>query len=345
MSDNWKNGWRTLILGILFILAFPAYLFLPKIIGSFITIGQDDIEVFKHFLLTIAAIIGVHLIDLFKLRKDTAREYKDLTENISKNLREHVDKQLERYNEDTKEEKRLSRTRNDSLNKFYQTSLNTTQEKLKGLIETIGSLNERVEYLEGLLTRIDYLKVGDDVDEGKVTEVTIFQRAIAEVSKACESIDVFTSYLLEADDKIEDNMKARNDYFELLLNLCKNNQIKEYRRIVQVQRHDYLEKIFEGKAASYLNHIKKMEQMEHNNKKVHPRVLIQRRPTTYVIIDKKVLLWQINQIAKESQMQMYAMFIVEDSANILIKYFIKEFDDYYHGNLTEHPKLKFPIRS
>lgn len=336
MSKLLKKISRTLILGILFVFVIVLYIFLPKVLKHFINISHDDLELIKHFVLTIIAVLGVHLIDLFVLKKDTERSLQILTNDITSKLINHIDKILERHKKEVDDEYQSAKRHFDDLAQFFETSTNQTQIGVRDLSQTLESLNNRVKGLEGLLLKIDYLKVGDD----GVTEATIFQRAIAEISKATESIDVFTSYLLEVDDDIEINLKTKDEYFELLLNLCRNNQIKEYRRIVQVREEGFMEDFFSDSAPTYLNHIKLMAQLEQNNKKVHPRIIFQRRPTTYVIIDKKVLLWQINQIVKDEQMQMYAMFIVEDSANILIRHFINEFEDYYHGALTEHPKFK-----
>ncbi|HEX8264800.1 MAG TPA: hypothetical protein VF596_05205 [Pyrinomonadaceae bacterium] len=334
--NNRKGFWLILFWGILFLLTFPAYIILPKLLKDIIS--PEDADVFKHFIITIAAVIGVHLIDLFFLHRYMKSIYGELTSEISKNLTGHVDTKLELFKIEAEERSRLSKERNKSLTEFHQTSSVVVQEEIKNLTQNFGLLDERVKKLEGLLLHVEYLVVGDK----EVTEATIYQRAINEIVKASDSIDIFTSHLLEVENnnvENDENNKKRNEYFETLLKLCANNQVKKYRRIIQIPKDDFLENIFEGKADTYLSHIKQMREMEKNKKNTHPRVMLPRRPTTYVIIDKKVLLWQINQHIKDEQMQMYAMYIVEDSTNILIRHFIAEFNGYYE-NLAERPKFR-----
>ena len=383
--SNKKGTNRILYTAVMLLAAISLYLIGPRIVGM-ISASQNaeelarNIDLAKHFVLTIFAVISVHLIDLWFLRKDIAQEYDEMFKRVSETLTQTVTTRLEMNKETVFEEqekasqtlrkilgdavlkidaklaektneitsllaqttesnKELAESNRSSVD-FYHISLNAMQADMKELDHTISLLKEEVNKLEGLLLRIDYLKVGNN----GVTEATIYHRAIAEVSEACKSIDVFTSYLLEEDGHNKDNEQVRGQYFDLLLKLCEDKQIEEYRRIVQTESDVFLEKVFGGVADAYLNHIKLMEKMEFNRGRVHPRTIDKRRPTTYVIIDKKVLLWQINQISKEGKMQMYAMYIVEDPTNILIRHFINEFEEYYEGTLADHPKLSSPLR-
>lgn len=338
MNNDGLHFRRILFSSILLAIVLPSYFLLPKIMGEFIELGHDDIDLIKHFVLTIIAVTSVHLFDLFWLHKDTAREYSVLTKTISANLTQHVETLLERYKEEADTKYELSKQRNRLLVESQQNSSNAIRSEVTNLTRVLKELEERVNNLEGLLLRIHYLKVG----ENGVTEATIYQRAMDEVRKANDSIDVFTSYLLEGEDESDANRRARDEYFELLLTLCKESKIKEYRRIIQVEKEGHLEDAFRTKAESYLHHIYQMDQMEANHKNVHPRVIIQRRPTTYVIIDKQVLLWQINAVRSKGHMQMYAMFIVEDPRQVLINHFAAEFEPYFKGREADHPRFRMP---
>lgn len=223
----------------------------------------------------------------------------------------------------------------------HQLFLSTLRSELDKSLEkqTTRLLEESLDALGGGMLQIDYMKVQDNVKE-----VDIFERAVNEIKKGRESIDIFTSYLLEVDSKKTDAKQARDTYFSTLLSLIKNNNASlRYRRIIQAPANIDLEDTFGEKAQAYLAHIREMIEMGKAGRKVYLKFIDRRRPTTFAIIDNKILLWQINQIGLEAEMQIYGMFVVYDPGRKLIQHFRDEFDDYWDAE-AKPVNLKSVIR-
>ncbi|HJP95791.1 MAG TPA: hypothetical protein VJ843_00310 [Candidatus Saccharimonadales bacterium] len=228
-----------------------------------------------------------------------------------------------------------------SLKTFSKALIVRTKAELENSNQNIKLLKDSVDALGGLSVRIDYLKVGEEHDGIEVTEATIYKRAASEIRNARQSIDAFTSYLLEVDSKNADDKHARDDYFNLLLSLCEHHGGSfQYRRLIQLPLNTYLEDTLGDKAETYLSHIRKMRQMDKARQEVHVKSIDRRRPTTYAIIDNKVLLWQINQISLDGEMQIYGMFIVDDPNRVLIQHFRREFNRYWD---TEAQPVKLKL--
>ena len=194
-------------------------------------------------------------------------------------------------------------------------------------IRLIKRLDQAVTTLGDALLRIEYLKVNSDPREPVVTEADIYVRATHEILKAGRSIDIFTSYLLETESPDERCVQAKATYLDTLLTLAMERPELKYRRLVQVPPKKTIEQAF-GRTRPYLQHLYRMLDLQLQKQRVWSGALIEHRPTTYAIIDDRLLLWQINQIAGESEMKMYGIFIVRDPARELVRHFRHEFDNY-----------------
>jgi hypothetical protein len=218
-------------------------------------------------------------------------------------------------------------------------SSNEVKESLTGFQASVNAqmhaeiekLNRIIkEAVESLALTTDYMKVGDTYGGIRVTEAYIYLRAIEEIEKAQKSIDVFTSYLLEVDDREPAALKARKSYFATLLSIAGEGQLPiGYRRLIQAPANIDFEETFEKESATYLDHIRDMEQMGYAGKNVQAKFIDRRRPTTFVIIDKRILLWQINQIGVDGNMQIYGMYILKDPAQVFLRHFCNEFELYW----------------
>lgn len=67
---------RTWLSGGIFLLLFGLFFFAPKIAG-FIQASREQLEIVKHLLLTLMAIMGVHLLERAFLWKEIAEWNKD----------------------------------------------------------------------------------------------------------------------------------------------------------------------------------------------------------------------------------------------------------------------------
>jgi hypothetical protein len=220
-----------------------------------------------------------------------------------------------------------------SLETFPKHLIAETCDKIKETHKEVGEMKKSVEKLGGALLHAEYMKVQDKNRPTQTTVADIYGRATEEVKKANETIDIFTSYLLEVDIEDAEAQREQEEYFSTLLSLVGDvNGKLRYRRIVQTEKTNPLEtSLRERQAESYLKHILDMRKRYRNGQKVHLKYIDGRRPTTFVIIDNKKLLWQINQIGRGGKMEIYGMFIIEDPDKRLLQHFRDEFDHYWDG--------------
>lgn len=204
---------------------------------------------------------------------------------------------------------------------------------LGAFVLCIQRLDHSIGGLGSVLLKVDYLRMHEVRDGVEITEGYVYQRAATETQNARQSIDAFTSYLLEADCRGERDLDTQKSYFTALLELATDSARPVlYRRLVQAKANKDLIRGFKAShAQAYLDHLIGMQECEEAGKTVHVKVIDRRRPTTYVIIDEVVLLWQINSINDNNEMQMHGMFIIYDPAHVFIRYFRHEFDHYWNG--------------
>ena len=214
------------------------------------------------------------------------------------------------------------------------------------LVVCIQRLDHAIGGLGSVLLKIDYMRVHDRRDGAEITEGYLYKRATDEINNARVSIDVFTSYLLEADCKTDADKEARTHYFDRLIQLAMNYPGSiTYKRIVQSKVHTDLVRTYTSShAQAYLQHLQKMQQQEEAGAAIFLKAIDKRRPTTYVIIDDVVLLWQINQINDANEMQMHGMFVVYDPANVFIRHFRQEYNYYWNGE-AKQVRLKTVART
>ena len=212
--------------------------------------------------------------------------------------------------------------------------------KDSALTEVVAPLQKAVENLS---LNVDYMKIGENYHGTIVTEELLYSRAIKEIRNARIGVDIFTSYLLEIDSEIPAVIEERKKYFQLLLSLPEMEPAVSYRRLIQVDEKKELEEFYK-KATIYQNHIKEMAEKEEEGKTpTYIRHINRRRPTTYAIIDRKVLLWQINQVGENDDMKIYGMYIIKDPGAIFIEHFSKEFNDYWNHRGTKPLKVRVSI--
>jgi hypothetical protein len=220
----------------------------------------------------------------------------------------------------------------NSLDIFANDSIESLQQQIVDSKSIISQIQVLVEQYNSKLPKVKYFKVGDEE-----TEATIYKK-VAEIFKdrALSTVDIFTSYLLEVDSEDIEVQTARDAYFNSLIDHFKQPRSSvKYRRLLQSPEEEgekfNIEKDLE-KAKTYLNHIIEMDRLQKTPKtNVELRYIHKKRPTTYAIVDDKYLLWQINQIKKKGEMQMYGMFYIEDPSGVLIQYFREEFDEYWRN--------------
>lgn len=201
------------------------------------------------------------------------------------------------------------------------------------LMLCIRRLDHSIGGLGSVLLKVDYLRIHDRRDGADITEGYIYRRAASEIRNARQSIDAFTSYLLEADCRGEDDHRAQTSYFQVLLELATSDARPIlYRRLAQAKAHsDLARALRSSKAHAYLDHLVEMQEREEAGGTVHVKTIDRRRPTTYAIIDNLVLLWQINTVNDSNEMQMHGLFVIYDPANVFIRHFRREFDHYWNG--------------
>lgn len=289
----------------------------------------------------IALAFGLHLFHDIYIKRETQKQFlEDMEEKLKSRLTPlgNLSERLQA------EEEASAKLREDvkvwnALTTSYITKL---QGEIEGTNQAMRQLTEAADQLGGLAVNIDYMKVEEPHDGIEVTEAAIYRRAVFEIKKARETVDIFTSYLLETDSKDPEAKRERDIYFASLLELSAGNHPVRYRRIVQAPNKPDSDKKKSVNARTYLDHIDDMLKLRRNSKPVHVHSIDQRRPTTYVIIDNKILLWQINRIkdAADEEMEIYGMFIVNDPRQILITHFRKEFDHYWpRGHIVPSSNL------
>ena len=215
------------------------------------------------------------------------------------------------------------------------------------LVFAVRRLDKVTETIGGVLLRIEYMHVGVTHHGLKTTEGLVHRRAAEEVRKARHSVDVFTSYLLEEDCPDEDDRAARGEYFKALIAAAtrEGTGIK-YRRLVQASSDRELAEELGEHAQLYLKHLIEMRRLDGaTGSDVHVRYIDRRRPTTFVIIDNELLLWQVNEIRSDHRMEMHGVFVVEDPHGELIQHFRAEFDRYWDGPDARPLKLSSGLRT
>ncbi|MBK8467160.1 MAG: hypothetical protein IPL32_15165 [Chloracidobacterium sp.] len=295
-ENNLWTTWYSFVLIVFFCFAFSLNFWLKNVLLMVFgeSIAIDTISyVISHLGEFLALVVGVHLIYHFFF----ARHEQNI---FISNMRSQLEGTTKKFGD-----------------------------SLQDASKSLDAINQSVGKLDGAILKIEYMKVHELIDQANQEKTQIYEKAIDEIKKCEHSIDIFTSYLSEAncDDNGVEN--ARKEYFKSLENLVENpppNKDFKYRRIVQAKTVEDLWTDFSNESP-YKSHIEKIRNMEKGGHPCSIGLMSRRRPTTYVIIDKKVLLWQINQVEEDGKMDLYGMFIVQDPQRILIEHFSEEFDN------------------
>ena len=194
------------------------------------------------------------------------------------------------------------------------------------LIDFVNELQNRV----GL--KVDYL----DCSPGH-KQANLYERVRAFIESSEESILALTylpDYVYRDDTKVRDDLiKIRDDFYTSIINQVRKGV--RYERILQIdckpnqQDKKALEKLQNNQ--SYLKHFHEMvELMDDQRYKSKLRLYKANTSllTTFVLIDSKYLIWEIDELLHPSgNLSMYGVFIIEDPRKEITKYFEDFFDE------------------
>lgn len=164
-------------------------------------------------------------------------------------------------------------------------------------------------------------------------EAAMYQEFKKLIMNADESILVVNSFLVEhivpiagVDERdVEVARKARDEYYEALLKKAEGGKV-EYKRVVQVKDDDStLSELQRYNQVQIKHFLKMMDYM-----KRLPNVALKRAPaqrlSTFVLIDYKYLIWQINEIViqpKREDIRLHGAFIIDDPNRQITPHFYR----------------------
>ena len=165
--------------------------------------------------------------------------------------------------------------------------------------------------------------------ERKNDRANLFKRAKGIIQTAQESILVVTSFMKEGDiAKDQEAILERDEYYDALIDKVIESKGKiTYQRILQIKEGQEVRELVESK--EYQRHLHRML----DEKEGHPGLPIgllkvpAKRVTTFVLIDGKYLIWQINELIDTDTMRMHGIFIIEDPQKEITGPFMKFFED------------------
>jgi hypothetical protein len=212
-------------------------------------------------------------------------------------------------------------------------------ERTKHLVETGDDVRAKVETLEKITGDIDEIRsrvgvkityVERGTEEGK--HMDVYKKVNEIVSSAAECILVVNSYLVEGDlEKSEKENDARDDYYKILIEKAKAGI--DYKRILQVKPDDSTLKDLIGDKDHLRHYWEMSDEIKKGNRHITLKRAEARRPTTFVIVDKKHLIWQINEVKFEKTEEKYkealllhGIFIIHDPQNEIISHFVDYYD-------------------
>ena len=217
-----------------------------------------------------------------------------------------------------------------------------TPQRISKIEETMNEICNRVS------VRIDYVE--RDAQDSKSMEV--YRRVNEVVGSARESILVVNSYLVECDlpkrkqeqnaveqvlssindeQQREQRTDARDEYYNLLIEKSKFGV--NYKRVLQGKPDNTtLPDLVND--VDHLRHYSNMiKEIKSGNRHITLKIAPARRLTTYVIVDKEHLIWQINEVVFTKQdelwkeeLRLHGIFIIHDPQKEIISHFLDYFD-------------------
>ncbi len=206
------------------------------------------------------------------------------------------------------------------------------------LVETGDDVRAKVKNIEKITGAIDEIRsrvgvkityVERGTEESK--HMDVYKKVNDIINSAAECILVVNSYLVEGDLQKSEETDARDDYYKILID--KSRKGIDYRRILQVKPDDStLKDLIDDK--DHLRHYWEMsEEIKKGNRHITLKRADARRLTTFVIVDKKHLIWQINEVKFEKKEEkfkevllLHGVFIIHDPQNEIIAHFLDYFN-------------------
>ncbi|MEM8557628.1 MAG: hypothetical protein AAGG50_07380 [Bacteroidota bacterium] len=171
-------------------------------------------------------------------------------------------------------------------------------------------------------TKVKY--VGVDKHGGASS---IYQEAIRYVERAESEIIVVNSYLRESGPNSIEYRNSRselsnlNKYYKSIFKKLESNKEVEYTRIIQTDKNGKFPGRVHQKEA--MDHIEKMILNNKLNDQISLYQTLPTRATSFVLIDKKYLILQINRYEEDGIIRLDGGFHVEDASGEVLNHFVK----------------------
>ncbi len=172
------------------------------------------------------------------------------------------------------------------------------------LVGNTDALRERV----GI--KVTYL------DESRYGRKYLFEQATKTVETATKSISIVNSFMVESGNRNDDKVtiKVHEKYYKTLLERATKGNVT-YKRIVQLGPKESIVNLMSDDE-EYVKHFRDIiDTKPQNSEKIGLVSAPARRPTTFVLVDDKYLIWQANQVFQDengTKMRMQGYFLFED---------------------------------
>jgi len=183
-------------------------------------------------------------------------------------------------------------------------------------------VTKSIEGLESTFTiQVNYID-----RENKESEISLFEAIKDYVDRAHESIFVVNSYLVEHSSAYDkESQKARDGYYRALIRKAESGVI-EYRRIVQVKPDNSTLVDMANHNADHIRHFEEMLNHAEVLSNISLKKAPPRRLSTFMLIDEKYLIWQINELRisnRKESIRLHGAFLIEDPQKKIIGHFLK----------------------
>jgi hypothetical protein len=200
---------------------------------------------------------------------------------------------------------------------------------VSNLRSDISKVSDRIDKLQSIAPWITYY------DTHGSSRDSLFEEITRIVSGAQRDILALNWYGEERDQ----DLPARDRYFSVLIEKASS---LEYKRLIQSASYDRANgapPISQEFEESYVNHFKAMIATQREQKKagkfrIELMVVPPYVPSTFLIVDGKYLVWQLNELAhhdSREQWKIRGAIIVHDQGGRFIEHFVDTFKRAHHG--------------